>query len=319
MNTFIEGIISILPWAATLLVIKTVKMKKIDHELKTLEQLEEKSIDENNYIIKEERWLSILFLVGTIFFSVLLLYGFIDGQATFSVIWAYGILIAFSGICTLHLFIWRVKVNNDVIEYRSLLGKRYYNFSDITRSLYKENGALEVYAGDKKIIKFDENINISLFEYSLSKYKISNETWMNSRDKECIIKPKESCYTIPGIFFLYLIFNSTILITDAKETAFTFFLFSLIPGSIFLYFLTDKTVIRDGWLYRNGFFRKNCKIRLLDITRIERKKSLLGETLVLYKDQKKITGISARNANVNWLQIKLTEAKKNHKKFNCKK
>lgn len=38
MNTFIEGIISILPWAAALLVIKTVKMKKIDHELKTLEQ-----------------------------------------------------------------------------------------------------------------------------------------------------------------------------------------------------------------------------------------------------------------------------------------
>lgn len=63
MNTFIEGIISILPWAATLLVIKTVKMKKIDHELKTLEQLGEKSIDENNYIIKEERWLSILFSI----------------------------------------------------------------------------------------------------------------------------------------------------------------------------------------------------------------------------------------------------------------
>lgn len=63
MNTFIEGIISILPWDATLLVIKTVKMKKIDHELKTLEQLGEKSIDENNYIIKEERWLSILFSI----------------------------------------------------------------------------------------------------------------------------------------------------------------------------------------------------------------------------------------------------------------
>ena len=42
----------------------------------------------------------ILFLVGTIFFSGLLLYGFIDGQADFSVIVAYGILIAFSGICT---------------------------------------------------------------------------------------------------------------------------------------------------------------------------------------------------------------------------
>ena len=34
-------------------------------------------------------------MVGTIFFSGLLLYGFIDGQADFSVIVAYGILIAF--------------------------------------------------------------------------------------------------------------------------------------------------------------------------------------------------------------------------------
>ena len=42
----------------------------------------------------------------------------------FSVIVAYGILIAFSGICTLHLFLWRVKVNHDVIEYRSFFGKK---------------------------------------------------------------------------------------------------------------------------------------------------------------------------------------------------
>ena len=81
----------------------------------------EKNIDENNYSIQEEGWLGILFLVGTIFFSGLLLYGFIDGQADFSVIVAYGILIAFSGICTLHLFLWRVKVNHDVIEYMSLI------------------------------------------------------------------------------------------------------------------------------------------------------------------------------------------------------
>lgn len=50
----------------------------------------EKNIDENNYSIQEEGWLGILFLVGTIFFSGLLLYGFIDGQADFSVIVAYG-------------------------------------------------------------------------------------------------------------------------------------------------------------------------------------------------------------------------------------
>lgn len=188
----------------------------------------EKNIDENNYSIQEEGWLGILFLVGTIFFSGLLLYGFIDGQADFSVIVAYGILIAFSGICTLHLFLWRVKVNHDVIEYRSFFGKKYYKFSDITRSVHKENGTLEIYAGDKIIVK-------------------------------------------------------------------------------------------DGWLYRNGFLRKNCKIRLTDITQMKRKKNLFGEALILYKNQKKIAKISARNRNVDWLQVKIAEIKKDKKKLERKK
>lgn len=295
-----------------------MKRTKTDQELKISKQLAEKRIDENNYTIKEEGWLRILFLMGTIFFSGLLLYGFIDGQATVSVILAYGILIAFFGACTLYLFIWRVKVNGDVIEYRSLCGKKCYNFSDITRGIYKENGTLEIYVGDKKIIKFDENIHTALFEYSLSKYQIPQETWLGFREKECMIRPKESRYMIPGIFLLYLLFNGVILIADAKDGAFLFLLFSLIPGSIFFYFLTDKTVIRDGWLYRNGFLQKNCKIRLVDITRMERKKSLFGESLILYRDQKKIAKISARNRNVDWLQITIAEIKKENKKMKSK-
>ena len=287
MNIFMKRILSIIPWVAALLVIRAIKIKKINRELKTLEQLEEKNIDENNYSIQEEGWLGILFLVGTIFFSGLLLYGFIDGQADFSVIVAYGILIAFSGICTLHLFLWRVKVNHDVIEYRSLFGKKYYKFSDITRSVHKENGTLEIYAGDKIIFKFDENISASLFANSLSKHKISQETWLSCRDKKCIIRPKESHYVLPGIFFLYLVYNSVILVFNAKETAFVFLLFSLVPGGIFFYFLMDKTIVKDGWLYRNGFLRKNCKIRLTDITQMKRKKNLFGEALILYKNQKK--------------------------------
>jgi len=57
----------------------------------------------------------------------------------------------------------------------------------------------------------------------------------------------------------------------------------------------DKTIVKDGWLYRNGFLRKNCKIRLTDITQMKRKKNLFGEALILYKNQKKIAKISARN------------------------
>ena len=78
MNIFMKRILSILPWVTALLVIRAIKIKKINRELKTLEQLEEKNIDENNYSIQEEGWLGILFLVGTIFFSGLLLYGFIE-------------------------------------------------------------------------------------------------------------------------------------------------------------------------------------------------------------------------------------------------
>ncbi|MGI6018444.1 MAG: DUF6560 family protein [Marvinbryantia sp.] len=107
-------------------------MKKTDCELKTSEQLTEEKIDINNYDIKEKGWLRILFLTGTIFLSGLLLYGFIDGQATASVVVAYEILNAFLGICTLRLFLWRVKFNDEAIGYRSLLGKRCYNFGDIT-------------------------------------------------------------------------------------------------------------------------------------------------------------------------------------------
>lgn len=43
----------------------------------------------------------------------------------------------------------------------------------------------------------------------------------------------------------------------------------------------DKTIVKDGWLYRNGFLRKNCKIRLTDITQMKRKKNLFGEALIL--------------------------------------
>ncbi len=296
-----------------------MKVKKTNCGLKTSEQLTEERRDTNNYAIKENGWLRILFLTGTIFLSGLLLYGFIDGQATVSVILAYGILIVFLGTCTLHLFIWRVKVDDEVIEHRSLLGKRCYNFSEITGGLYKENGTLEIYSGDRKILKFDENINAALFEYSLSQHKIPQETWMSFREKKCIIRPKENHYIIPGIFFLYLLFYSVILIADAKDAAFLFLLLSCIPGSIFLYFLTDKTVVRDGWLYRNGFLQKSCKIRLADITKMERKKMLFVEFLILYRDQKKIAKISARNRNVDWLQIKLADLKKDNKKRKSKK
>ena len=39
----------------------------------------------------------------------------------------------------------------------------------------------------------------------------------------------------------------------------------------------------------------------------------------LYKNQKKIAKISARNRNVDWLQVKIAEIKKDKKKLERKK
>ena len=119
---------------------------------------------------------------------------------------AYGILIAFSGSVPCICSCGESKVNHDVISNTGRFWKKYYKFSDITRSVHKENGTLEIYAGDKIIFKFDENISASLFANSLSKHKISQETWLSCRDKKCIIRPKESHYVLPGIFFLYLVY-----------------------------------------------------------------------------------------------------------------
>lgn len=109
-----------------------------------------------------------------------------------------------------------------------------------------------------------------------------------------------------------------ILVFNAKETAFVFLLFSLVPGGIFFYFLMDKTIVKDGWLYRNGFLRKNCKIRLTDITQMKRKRIYL-EKLLFYIKIRKIAKISARNRNVDWLQVKIAEIKKDKKKLERKK
>ena len=78
------------------------------------------------------------------------MYGFIDGQATFPVIVACGMLIAFSGICTPAFVSMESQGKSWCNWIPVAFWKKYYKFSDITRSVHKENGALEIYVGDKK-------------------------------------------------------------------------------------------------------------------------------------------------------------------------
>ena len=66
---------------------------------------------------------------------------------------------------------------------------------------------------------------------------------------------------------------------------------------------------------RKLHFSRFCVI----VMQMKRKKNLFGEALILYKNQKKIAKISARNRNVDWLQVKIAEIKKDKKKLERKK
>ena len=92
-----------------------------------------------------------------------------------------------------------------------------------------------------------------------------------------------------------------------KQLLFSFYSL-LYQGGIFSIF-NGQSNVKDGWLYRNGFLRKNCKNKINGYYPDEKKKNLFGEALILYKNQKKIAKISARNRNVDWLQVKIAEIK----------
>ena len=95
------------------------------------------SENEKDYVIKEFCGIGGLFLVATIFLSGLLLFAFIDGQATLFIVFVLSFFIVITGACTLHLFLWRVSVRGALIECRSLFGiTKCYNFKDITKKVY---------------------------------------------------------------------------------------------------------------------------------------------------------------------------------------
>ncbi|HBH3443523.1 TPA: hypothetical protein KSJ73_001778 [Clostridioides difficile] len=87
-------------------------------------------------------------------------------------------------------------------------------------------------------------------------------------------------------------------------------IFAIIPGVLFLEFISDKVIIQGEWLYRKKFLRKTYKIKLSEITNIKREKSLFKENLVLYEGKKKIATIWTKNKNINWLQAKISNERK---------
>ncbi len=308
-----SSILSLLPWIVAVMVIRIIAIKRINSKIDTLSKVENRE-NENDYVIKEFRGIGGLFLIATIFLLGLLLFAFIDGQANLFIVFVLGFFIVITGTCTLHLFLWRVSVHGDLIEHRSLLGiTKHYNFKDITKGIYKENETLEVYIDDKKICAFDKNVDSTMFEYGMRKRNIPIEEKSNFEKGVCIVKPQSVYYVMPGLFSLAFIGCSLAVTIEAKEIivdSLVMLTFAIIPGVLFLEFISDKVIIQGEWLYRKKFLRKTYKIKLSEITNIKREKSLFKENLVLYEGKKRIAMIWTKNKNINWLQAKISNERK---------
>lgn len=293
--------------------IKIMTTKVINSKMNSLSKVENRE-NENDYVIKEFRGIGVLFLIATIFLIGLLLFAFIDGQANFFIIVILGFLIVITGICTLHLFLWRVLVRGDLIYCRSLFGiTKCYNFKDVTKGIYKENGTLEIYADNKKICAFDKNVDSIMFEYGMRKRKIPIEENLNFEKETCIVRPQRVYYVMPGLFSLAFMVCSLAVAIECKEIvidSLVMLIFSIISGVLFLKFFSDKVVIQEKWLYRKKFLRKTYKIKLSEITKTKREKRFFKENLVLYEGEKRIVEIWTKNKNVNWLQAKILNERK---------
>ena len=46
----------------------------------------------------------------------------------------------------------------------------------------------------------------------------------------------------------------------------------------------DKTIVKDGWLYRNGFLRKNCKKKINGYYPDEKKKEFIWRSSYFRKN-----------------------------------
>ena len=92
------------------------------------------------------------------------------------VLWVHLSLSAFlifDIIFCLNMGLWKVEVNDMEIIHRSTFGRtRTYHFGEITRGVYKKSGAFRVYAGEKRIFTFDDNMEFSPFVRQMQRLQI---------------------------------------------------------------------------------------------------------------------------------------------------
>ena len=135
-------------------------------------QEENQKTDLKHYVIKSENflfWYALVMIVPIVFLQIVSL-------LQREVLWVHLSLSAFlifDIIFCLDMGLWKVEVNDMEIIHRSTFGRtRTYHFGEITRGVYKKSGAFRVYAGEKRIFTFDDNMEFSPFVRQMQRLQI---------------------------------------------------------------------------------------------------------------------------------------------------
>ena len=146
---FFEIFIQMMPYLAVFAVLGYIGRAQ-QKKAKEREEEQKKGIIRTCYVVKTEKILTIIFIIG-IFFTGGLVVASVIQQEDFFPLFVFGIAFVVFLIGSLNMIMWKLEVNGDKIIWRSTFGKKMtFYFDDITYCERKK-GSIRVYVNGEKL------------------------------------------------------------------------------------------------------------------------------------------------------------------------
>ena len=188
---FIEIFIQVIPYLAVFVILGHI-VKLQQKRAKEREEERKKGIIREHYVIKTEKMLTIIFVIGILFTGGCTVASVIQQDDIFPPL-VFGIAFVVFLIGSLNMTMWKLEVNGDEITWRSTFGrKRIFHFEDITKCERKK-GSMRVYVDGKKLFTIDSNIDREEFMEDIERRKIPVRSYWgknSSKKRKRWLNPK---------------------------------------------------------------------------------------------------------------------------------
>ena len=167
---FFEIFIQMMPYLAVFAVLGYIGRAQ-QKKAKEREEEQKKGIIRTCYVVKTEKILTSIFIIG-IFFTGGLVVASVIQQEDFFPLFVFGIAFVVFLIGSLNMIMWKLEVNGDKIIWRSTFGKKMtFYFDDITYCERKK-GSIRVYVNGEKLFTIDSNIDKTEFMEDIKRRRI---------------------------------------------------------------------------------------------------------------------------------------------------